>query len=151
VKPRTFVITNLAGCGVLTVLLIVQWLYNSGLREKLTESYKETARIEEERQTQTARADGLDQDLTNLKTSVESVNREVLSLQTDLDHKKEEADHLRADLDVAKKGLEEWQAGVTQRDERIAEMEKSIGLYKTRLDEAIARLTKAAAERKAQH
>jgi chromosome segregation ATPase len=150
VKPRTFVIANLAGCGVLTFLLVVQWLGNSGLREKLTESYKEAARVAEERDTQSARADGLDQDLANLKTSVESVNREVLSLQSDLDHKKEEADHLRIDLDLAKKGLEEWQTGVAQRDARIAEMEKAIGLYKTRLDEAVARLTKAAAERKAQ-
>ena len=148
-KQRTFSILNLAGCAALAILLIVNWLGNSSLQQRLSDNYKELQKIGDERKLAVDRSAAVQQDLDRMKASLESVNHEVLTLQTELDAKKEELDHSTKDLDVAKKGLEEWQTGVTQRDERIAEMDKLLAQYKAKLDEAVARLNKVAAERKA--
>ncbi|MDB6076604.1 MAG: hypothetical protein JWO82_351 [Akkermansiaceae bacterium] len=148
-KPRTFAITNLVGCIVLTIVLVMQWLGNSGLETQLTDSYRKVQEVSDDRDAKAARASSLEADVSQLKDSIESLNREVLSLQTDLDHKKEEAEHSKADADVALKGLDEWKAGVEQRDQVIADLQKNLALYKARLESAAASLSKVAAERKA--
>lgn len=146
---RILIIANLFGCLAISGIILVQWLRESGLAYQLRTT---TARLEavfEEKETERKRAGGLENDVAQLKESIESMAKSRAETEEAIEKLVAEQEARAADsVNASQAGQEQakaWEQALAERDQKIRELNESLVSTRRKLDEAVEKLKAAGA------
>ncbi|RYD43448.1 MAG: hypothetical protein EOP85_10135 [Verrucomicrobiaceae bacterium] len=147
---RFLPIVNLIGCVLITGIIVFQWLKERGFNTEIESLNKQLVAAGDELSNEKARAMALENDVSQLKESVESTvkarkeTEEAMARMT-----AEQNARIAEQTEKAQKVIQEqvvvWEKAIADRDTRIRELNTTLGATRARLDAAIARLKEAAA------
>ncbi|RYD35584.1 MAG: hypothetical protein EOP87_07100 [Verrucomicrobiaceae bacterium] len=147
---RILPVVNLVGCVLITGIIVVQWLKERDYNHRIEVLDGERVAANDAVTAGKARILALENDVSQLKESVESTvvarreSEEALARLT-----AERDAQVAAQTAAAQKLMQEqvqvWEKAIADRDARIREMGTSLGTTRARLDAAIEKLKEAGA------
>lgn len=144
---------NAVGCGVLLVIVAVQWWQSENRREDYLALSRQSNDLTEQRDEAVRRAASFEADLQELKKSLmdTQVSADQASLakrnvEADVQKLQAEKESLMQQIDAWKKQAVEWEKAIQQRDQALVERNEALRQTRKKLDEAIAQLKKAGAQ-----
>lgn len=145
-SQRLLPLINLAGCVIITGVILAQWSKERGIEHKLETADQQrlaalAAKAEVEK-----RVVALEADVAQLKASIEDTAKarqlaEDEAAKVTAEHNAKMAEFATASQDQVKT----WESAIAERDERIRELNISLAATRSRLNEAIAKLKEAGA------
>lgn len=143
-SSRVLPILNLAGCVLITSIIVVQWLGERRLREEIRQLKQQVSTTEGSLVSETKKSEGLESDVSQLKESIESLAATRNQLESELAElsaaNQLTTTNAEAAISTAGEQLEQWKKAVAERDEKIRELDSQLRATRMRLDEAINRL-----------
>lgn len=146
---RFLPLLNLAGCLLITGIILAQWLKERGLDTRIEHLNKQLVSTREQYEAEKKRAAALDNDISQLKESVESTVKAHKETEDALAKLVAERDAQAATVATANQFSQEqvkvWEKAIADRDEKIHTLSSGLTATRARLDEAIAELKAAGA------
>ncbi len=146
---RFLPILNLVGCLLITGIILAQWLKERGLADRINTLDQQLVTSREQYELEKKRAANLENDVAQLKESIESTVK--ARQETDAAMAKMIAEHQAQVATVAtanqsnQEQVKIWEKAIADRDEKIRTLNAGLTATRERLDEAIARLKEAGA------
>lgn len=147
---RILPVANLIGCLLITGIIVVQWLKERGFNHRIEALNEELVIARDEVESGKTRVAALENDVSQLKESVESTVLARKEAEEALARLTAERDaQVAAQTETAQKLMQEqvqvWEKAIADRDARIRELGASLGTTRARLDAAIEKLKEAGA------
>ena len=146
---RFLPLLNLVGCLLISGIILAQWLKERGLNAKIDYLNRQLVFSREQSEAETKRATALEQDIVQLKDSIESTVK--ARKETEDAMAKMIADQ-KAQIDIVatanqsnQEQVKIWEKSIADRDEKIRVLDAGLTATRARLDEAIAKLKAAGA------
>lgn len=146
---RFLPLLNLAGCLLITGIILAQWHQERGLDTRIKELNQQLVATREQHGAEKKRATVLENDIAQLKESIEST---VLARKETEDAMAKLAAgclaHAATVAATNQSNLEQmkiWENAIDDRDAKIRELNSSLTTTRERLNEAIAKLKDAGA------
>ncbi len=138
---------NLAGCLLITGIILAQWLKERGLGDRIEALETQLAASRESYESEKIRAAALERDIVQLKESIEATvlaRREIEESMAKLVAGREA---LTADLTAAQQEqMKMWESAIAERDAKIRDLDAGLTVTRERLDRAVAKLKAAGAQ-----
>ena len=137
---------NLAGCLLITGIILAQWIKERGLDARIEILNKQLVATREQYDLENKRAATLEHDITQLKESIESTvkaRRETEDAMTKLVAERDA--QTTALATASQEQAKVWEKAIADRDEKIRTLNAGLTATRERLDEAVARLKAAGA------
>ncbi|MES2657228.1 MAG: hypothetical protein V4689_01355 [Verrucomicrobiota bacterium] len=152
-SSRFLPILNLVGCLLISGLILAQWLKERGLDTRIKELNQQLVATREQRDTEIKRAATLENDIAQLKESIESTvlaRKETEDAMAKLvaDSQANAATVAASVATANQSNLEQvkiWEKAIADRDSKLRELNSSLNSTRERLNEAIAKLKEAGA------
>ena len=142
---RLLPLLNLAGCLILTGLVISQWLKERDLGRQITGLTQQLHTTRDQYDSEKIRSTALESDIAQLKESIESAA--AARKETEAALAKMIAEH-EAAVPAAQQTLQAqtalWEKAIADRDTKLGELATTLTATRKRLDEAISKLKQAA-------
>ena len=142
---RFLPLLNLAGCLILTGLVISQWLKERDLGRQITGLSQQLHTTRDQYDSEKIRATALESDIAQLKESIESAA--AARKETEAALAKMTAEY-EAAVPAAQQTLQAqtalWEKAIAERDAKLGELATTLTATRKRLDEAISKLKQAA-------
>jgi len=139
---------NLVGCIAITTVIALQWTREHRLQGELNQSRDKVDEIQVRYEAEKSRATALENDVRQLKESVEAAAAARKETEEAMAKLIDERDAQLATTTDAAAAREEqvkaWEKGIAERDAKIRELDAALVSARARLDEAIAKLKQAA-------
>jgi len=146
---RFLPLLNLAGCLLITGIILAQWLKERGLDARIDNLNQQLVSTREQYETEKKRATALDSDITQLKESIESTVKARKETEDAMAKMIAERQAEVATVATANQSNQEqakvWEKAITDRDEKIRTLNAGLTATRARLDEAISKLKEAGA------
>jgi len=143
---RFLPILNLFGCLLISGIIVFQWLKERGLETRITVLQGQLAGSRELYQAEKLRVAALENDVVQLKESIESSARAGKQAEAALATAIAERDAQSTGLATAnQEQVDVWQKAIAERDEKIRSLGTSLAATRERLDEAVTQLKAAGA------
>ncbi len=147
---RILPIANLIGCLLITGIIVVQWLKERVVHLQIQDLNKELVAARDEVSSEKARVLALENDVSQLKESVESTMEARKEAEENLARVTAEqnarvAEQTAAAQKVIQEQTQVWEKAIADRDERIRELGASLNATRARLDTAVQKLKEAGA------
>lgn len=143
---RFLPILNLVGCLLISGIIVFQWLKERGLETRITVLQGQLAGSRELYQAEKLRVAALENDVVQLKESIESSARAGKQAEAALATAIAERDAQSTGLATAnQEQVDVWQKAIAERDEKIRSLGTSLAATRERLDEAVTQLKAAGA------
>ena len=147
---RFLPLLNLAGCLLITGIIVAQWLKERGLDARIGSLNQELVISRDQTAAAVKRADALEHDVIQLKESIESTVRARKETEDAMSKLIAGRDAQAATAATANQTNVEqakvvWEKAIADRDEKIRTLNAGLTATRERLDEAIARLKAAGA------
>ena len=148
-KSRVLPILNAIGCLALTGLIATQWRKERGLDTRIQELNQQLVATGEQRDAEEKRATALENDIAQLKESIESTilaRKETEDAMAKLVAGSQA--HAANVAAINQSNLEQvkiWEQAIADRDVKIRELNSSLTTTHERLNEAIGKLKEAGA------
>ena|GEM_PF-1122013 len=143
---RILPIINVAGCVIVTGLIVTQWVKERHTHEEIKGLRKELASSQEKAEGEQKRADNLQRDVDNLKATIEDMMKSKLEFEAQLAKAAEEHNTETQAVNASnQEQIQLWQKAITDRDEIITKLNSNLSATRARLDAAVAELKKAGA------
>ena len=142
---RLLPLLNLAGCLILTGLVISQWLKERDLGRQITGLSQQLHTTRDQYDSEKIRATALESDIAQLKESIESAA--AARKETEAALAKMTAEHeaaVRAAQQTLQAQTALWEKAIADRDTKLGELATTLTATRKRLDEAISKLKQAA-------
>lgn len=143
---RLLPLLNLAGCLILSALVISQWLKERDLGRQITGLSQQLVTTRNQYDAEKSRASALESDVAQLKECIESVA--AARKETEAALAKMTAEH-EAAVPAAQQTLQAqtalWEKAIAERDTKLGELAATLTVTRERLDQAISKLKQAAA------
>ena len=140
---------NLAGCLLITGIILAQWLKERGLDTRIKELNHQLVVTREDRDTEKKRATALENDVAQLKASIESTVQARKETEDAMAKLVADSQAQAATVASANQSNQEqvkiWEKAIADRDAKIRELNTSLTTTRERLDEAVAKLKEAGA------
>ena len=149
--PSRFLpIVNLVGCLVITGIILAQWLKERGLDDSITRLNQQLVATRDELGSEKTRATALENDVTQLKESIESTLKarqetEAALAKTIAERDTQAAASVATANEANQEQVKVWEKALAERDEKIRDLGTSLKAARERLDEAISKLKAAGA------
>ena len=146
---RFLPLLNLVGCLLISGLILAQWHKERGLDTRIKELNQQLVAAGEQHDAEMKRATALENDIAQLKESIESIVK--TRTETEDAMAKLVAESQARATTVAttnQSNLEQakiWEQAIADRDAKIRELNSSLTATRERLNEAIAKLKEAGA------
>ncbi len=143
---RFLPVLNLAGCLLITGVIIAQWLKERGLDDRIETLGKELVISRGQTAEAQKHATALESDVIQLKEAIEATTKarqeaEEAASRVIAEHNEKMTAFTTASEDQVKT----WEAALAARDAKIRELNASLTATRERLNEAIAKLKGAGA------
>jgi predicted RNase H-like nuclease (RuvC/YqgF family) len=143
---RFLPILNLVGCFVISGVIFAQWLKESGLVARIDLLNQELVAAREQTAKAEKHAAALESDVAQLKESIEATaharqEAEATAARLTAEHNEKMAEFATANEQQVKT----WEAAITERDDKIRELNTNLTATRERLNQAIAKLKEAGA------
>ncbi len=146
---RFLPLLNLVGCLLITGVILAQWLKERGLDTQIGKLNQQLAAAHDERDAEIKRSAALENDIVQLKASIESTVYARQQTEAALAKLTAETQAHAANAATASQSNQEqaklWETAIAERDTKIRELNAELTSTRRRLDEAIARLKQAGA------
>jgi chromosome segregation ATPase len=146
---RFLPIANLIGCVILIGMLLTQWLKERGLSQKINDLNRQLVISRDESAAEKMRANALENDVAQLKESIESTvkaRQETEATMAKLIAEREaQALAIGGNQQANQEQLKKWEAAIAERDGKLRELNTNLTATRERLDEAIKKLKAAGA------
>ena len=143
---RFLPLLNLAGCLVITGIILAQWLKERGLEEKIDSLHQQLTVTRDQFEAETTRASALENDVAQLKESLESTVRAKHEIEAAMAKLITERETQTAGLATAtQQQAKLWENALAERDEKIRTLNSGLTATRDRLEEAISKLKAAGA------
>jgi chromosome segregation ATPase len=147
---RILPVANLIGCLLITGIIVVQWLKERGFNHRIETLNEELVIARDEVESGKTRAAALENDVSQLKESVESTVLARKEAEDALARLNAERDaQVASQTEAAQKLMQEqvqiWEKAIADRDAKIRELGTTLGTTRARLDVAIEKLKEAGA------
>lgn len=140
---------NLAGCLLITGIILAQWLKERGLADRINTLDQQLVASREQYELEKKRAATLENDVAQLKESIESTVKARQEAETAMAKMIAEHQAQVATVATANQSNQEqakiWEKAIADRDEKIRTLNAGLTATRERLDEAIAKLKEAGA------
>ena len=142
---RLLPLLNLAGCLILTGLVIFQWLKERDLGQRLTGITQQLHTTRDQYDSEKIRATALESDIAQLKAATESTVKAREETETALAKMTAERDsQVTTTQQTHQAQAALWEKAITDRDAKLGELATTLTATRKRLDEAISKLKQAA-------
>ena len=157
VISRILPLLNLAGCLILTGIVIFQWLQERGLGQRVTGLTEQLATVRDQYDSEKSRTSVLESDIAQLKAATEATvkaREETEAALAKVTAEREAQAAATAAADQAASATTQltlqtqtavWEKAIAQRDAKISDLDTRLTATRERLDQAIAKLKQAAA------
>lgn len=150
ITSRILPVANLIGCVLITGIIVVQWLKERGFNHQIETLNEQLVTAHDELESGKARALALENDVTQLKESVESTvlarkEAEEALAKVTVERDAQVAAQTAAAQKLMQEQVQVWEKAIADRDARIRELGNSLGTTRARLDAAIEKLKEAGA------
>jgi chromosome segregation ATPase len=147
VTPSRFLpLLNLAGCLLITGIILAQWLKERGLNARIETLNTQLVATRDQYELEKKRAATLEHDITQLKESIESTVKARKETEDAMARMIAERDAQTTGLTAAsQEQAQVWEKAIADRDEKIRALNAGLAATRERLDEAIAKLKAAGA------
>lgn len=146
---RFLPILNLVGCLLITGIIVAQWFKERELDARIQQANLQLASTREQLDAEKKRSSTLENDISQLKESIESTVRAKKETEDAMAKMIAETESQAAAVATThQSNLEQvkiWEKAIADRDARIRELNSSLAGTRERLDEAITKLKKAGA------
>ncbi|GAA5122437.1 hypothetical protein JIN84_09990 [Luteolibacter yonseiensis] len=150
---RILPIANLVGCLVITGIIVVQWINERINYNRIGVLNAELGTTREQLDSEKNRAGALENDVRQLKDSIESTMRTRNEMEEAMAKMMAEreaqaattASAVAINNEAILKQTEIWEKAIAERDARIRELNTNLTAARNRLDSAIAELKAAGA------
>lgn len=150
---RILPIANLIGCLLITGIIVVQWINERVTHNAMGALNQKLETTREELDSEKRRASALDNDVKQLKESIESTmlaRKETEDAMAKLIAERDAqaattASAVATNNEAILKQTDIWEKALAERDAKIRELNTSLGAARSRLDAAIAELKAAGA------
>ncbi|MES2922190.1 MAG: hypothetical protein V4819_11625 [Verrucomicrobiota bacterium] len=146
---RFLPLLNLAGCLLITGIILAQWLKERGLDARIDNLNQQLASTREQYEAEKKRAVALEHDITQLKESIESTVKARKETEDVMAKMIAERQAEVATAATANQSNQEqakvWEKAIADRDEKIRTLNAGLTATRERLDEAIDKLKAAGA------
>lgn len=147
---RILPIANLVGCVLITGIIVFQWVKERVVNLHVQELNKELVTARDELSSEKARVLALENDVSQLKESVEStVQARKEAEETIARITAEQNARVEEQTAAAQKIMQEqtvvWEKAIADRDARIRELGTTLAATRARLDAAVEKLKEAGA------
>ena len=148
-SSRFLPLLNLAGCLLITGIILAQWLKERGLDSRIKELNHQLAVTREERDIERKRATALENDVAQLKDSIESTVQARKETEDAMAKLVADGQAQAATIASAHQSNQEqvkiWEKAIADRDVKIRELNTNLTTTRERLNEAITKLKEAGA------
>ena len=122
------------------------WTKERALDQSLAQSKLQLAAAKDQIVQETQRSSTLERDIIALKESIEATQKAAAAEAARLSAEKtSQTNHLEVDIIAAREQIKNWQAAITERDTKLANLNQDLAATRQRLQEAIKKLTAAGA------
>jgi predicted nucleic acid-binding Zn-ribbon protein len=146
---RFLPLLNLAGCLLITGIILAQWLKERGLDARIDSLQHQLLATRGQYEDEKKRVVALEHDITQLKESIESTVQARKETEDAMAKMIAEQQARAATMATANQSnLEQakvWEKAIADRDEKIRALSSALAATRQRLDEAIAKLKEAGA------
>ena len=143
---RILPLLNLAGCLILTSLVIFQWLRERDLGQRLTGLTQQLHTTRDQYDLEKIRTTTLESDIAQLKAATESTVKAREQTETTLAKMTAERESQVATAQQAHQAQALlWEKAIADRDTKLDELAATLTATRKRLDEAISKLKQPAA------
>ena len=146
---RFLPLLNLVGCLLISGIILAQWLKERGLNAKIDYLNRQLVFSREQSEAETKRATALEQDIVQLKDSIESTVKARKETEDAMAkmiaEQKAQIDTVATANQSNQEQVKIWEKSIADRDEKIRVLDAGLTATRARLDEAIAKLKAAGA------
>ncbi|NJR42779.1 MAG: hypothetical protein HC767_09050 [Akkermansiaceae bacterium] len=138
---RFLPILNLIGCLILLGVLLAQWLKERGMSQKISALNQQLVISRNESVAERMRASALENDVAQLKESVESTVKARQETEAAMEkliaEHQAQARRATSSDQSNQEQLKTWEAAIAERDAKLRELSNTLTATRSRLDEAI--------------
>jgi chromosome segregation ATPase len=146
---RLLPLLNLAGCLILTGLIVCQWLKERDLGHQITGLNTQLITAQDKYSSEKTRSTALESDVAQLKESIASTTAARKETEAALAQITAEREAQIATTGDAQQALQAqtavWEKAIAERDTKLGELATTLTITRERLDQAISKLKQAAA------
>lgn len=136
---------NLAGCLLITGIILAQWIKERGLDTKVKNLNQQLVSARQQNEVERKRSIALEQDITQLNESIESTVKAHKETEDAMAKLIAQGQAQAAASQSNQEQLKVWEKAIAGRDAKIRSLSADLTATRQRLDEAIAKLKSAGA------